>query len=149
MVASMRPREIDVDQPSKTEQLANWISRVRCKKIMCRRNRKRDLRVEAVLTCALYKAEHELRNKQLSRISKWQQLKKQFLQDLQPDDHHYYQGDLSHSEKYQENNPWHGPLCQELSSLNDFMLKLSEIKAPLQRWSCTARRMDLKIQRRL
>ncbi|XP_053985608.1 uncharacterized protein LOC128893632 [Hylaeus anthracinus] len=133
MVATSRPREIDIDKPSHTEQLANWISRVRCKKLMCRRNRKRDLRVEAVLTSALYKAEHELRTKQLTRISKWQQLKKQFLREAG-----YSSCDLYNCEgigefhSYQE-NPWQSPLCPELSSLDKFMSKLGEIKEPLQR----------------
>lgn len=134
MVATSRPREIEVDQPSHTEQLANWISRVRCKKLMCRRNRRRDLRVEAVLTSALFKAEHELRVKQLSRISRWQQLKKQFLKDLDYATCDYYNGDRMEEERTrEENNPWQGPLCPELSSLDSFMLKLGEIKAPLQR----------------
>lgn len=128
MVATARPREIDVDKPSHTEQLANWISRVRCKKLMCRRNRKRDLRVEAVLTCALSKAEHELRSKQLSRISKWQQFKRQFLKDMDYSNCGYYT-----TEHLKEINPWQGPLCPELSSLDNFMSKLSEIKLPLQR----------------
>lgn len=127
MVATTRVRDIDIDRPSHTEQLANWISRVRCKKLTCRRNRKRDLRVEAVLTCALSKAEHELRSKQLSRISKWQQFKKQFLKDI------YYGEDQKNSKSFEESNPWQGPLCPELSSLDNFMSKLREIKAPLQR----------------
>lgn len=135
MVATTRPREIDVDKPSHTEQLANWISRVRCKKLMCRRNRKRDLRVEAVLTCALYKAEHELRDKQLSRITRWQQLKKQFLKDLDYPHCDFYGTERSENGKPAEEaaNPWEGPLCPELSSLDNFMSKLGEIKVPLQR----------------
>ncbi|XP_076762231.1 uncharacterized protein LOC143430112 [Xylocopa sonorina] len=134
MVATTRPRDIEIDKPSHTEQLANWISRVRCKKLMCRRNRKRDLRVEAVLTCALSKAEHELRSKQLSRISKWQQFKKQFLKDTDYPNYEFYNDeDMKNSELYQENNPWQGPLCPELSSLDNFMSKLREIKVPLQR----------------
>ena len=134
MVATTRPREIDIDKPSHTEQLTNWISRVRCKKIMCRRNRKRDLRVEAVLTYSLFKAEHELRSKQLSRISKWQQFKKQFLKDADYSNcDFYHDADMKHSKAYQPNNPWQGPLCPELSSLDNFMSKLSAIKAPLHR----------------
>ncbi|KZC06395.1 hypothetical protein WN55_10305 [Dufourea novaeangliae] len=135
MVATTRPREIDVDKPSHTEELANWISRVRCKKLMCRRNRKRDLRVEAVLTCALFKAEHELRSKQLSRISKWQQFKKQFLRDGDYSSCDFYAGeDIKISKScYQEEDPWRGPLCPELTSLDNFMSKLGEIKIPLQR----------------
>ncbi|XP_006623318.1 uncharacterized protein LOC102674098 [Apis dorsata] len=134
MVATSRPREIDIDKPSHTEQLANWISRVRCKKLMCRRNRKRDLRIEAVLTYALFKAEHELRSKQLSRISKWQQFKKQFLKDADYSNCEFYNnGDTKNSKSCQENNPWQGPLCPELSSLDNFMSKLGQIKVPLQR----------------
>ena len=134
MVATTRPREIDIDKPSHTEQLTNWISRVRCKKIMCRRNRKRDLRVEAVLTYSLFKAEHELRSKQLSRISKWQQFKKQFLKDADYSNCDFYHDEgMKHSKSYQPNNPWQGPLCPELSSLDNFMSKLSAIKAPLHR----------------
>lgn len=131
MVATTRPREIDTDKPSQTEQLANWISRVRCKKIMCRRNRKRDLRVEAVLTSALYKAEHELRSKQLSRINRWHQLKKQFLKEMDYINCDFY---TTEETKFcQDNDPWQGPLCPELSSLDNFMSKLAEIKIPLQR----------------
>lgn len=138
MVASSRPRELsDVDKPSHTEQLANWISRVRCKKLMCRRNRKRDLRVEAVLTCALYKAEHELRDKQLSRINRWQQLKKQFLKEMDGyGSYGLYSGQESGNgiaTPYKDNNPWQGELCPELSSLDNFMSQLGEIKVPLQR----------------
>ncbi|XP_078036075.1 uncharacterized protein LOC144469537 [Augochlora pura] len=134
MVVTTRPREIDIDKPSHTEQLANWISRVRCKKLLCRRNRKRDLRVEAVLTCALFKAEYELRSKQLSRISKWRQFKKQFLRETNyPNCDFYNDEDMNNSKSCQEEDPWRGPLCAELSSLDSFMSKLSEIKVPLQR----------------
>ncbi|KAK9306061.1 hypothetical protein QLX08_003123 [Tetragonisca angustula] len=134
MVACTRLREIEIDKPSHTEQLANWISRVRCKKLLCRRNRKRDLRIEAVLTCALSKAEHELRSKQLSRILKWQQFKKQFLKTADYQNCEFYNNeDVRNSNLYQENNPWQGPLCPELSSLDNFMSKLAEIKVPLQR----------------
>lgn len=102
---------------------------------MCRRNRKRDLRVEAVLTCALFKAEHELRSKQLSRISKWQQFKKQFLNNADyPGCEFYNDEEIRNSKLRQEkNDPWQGPLCPELSSLDNFMSKLGEIKVPLQR----------------
>ncbi|XP_076637360.1 uncharacterized protein LOC143349752 [Colletes latitarsis] len=133
MVATTRPREIDIDKPSHTEQLANWISRVRCKKLMCRRNRKRDLRVEAVLTSALFKAEHELRSKQLTRISKWQQFKKQFLKEAAYSSCGFYNVENMRNFKSYQENPWQGPLCPELSSLDNFMSKLSEIKIPLQR----------------
>jgi hypothetical protein len=152
MGATVRPREFDVDQPSQTEQLANWISKVRSKKIMCRRNRKRNLRVEAVLTYVLNKAEYELRNKQTSRIMRWQKMKQRLLEDLGKDgdyrDDEYKDGDFKDGDTYKNGldstncygvfnqdqyNAWSGPLCPELSSLDSFMSQLSEIKVPLQR----------------
>ena len=149
MGASVRPREFDSD-PSRTEQLANWITKVRTKKIVCQRNRKRNLRVEAVLTSVLYKAETDLRIKQVTRIQKWQQMRQQLLGDV-----NYQNGgfdcDLNHRRKndiqcnddvntinynyYRSNNEhfndiWSTP---ELRSFNLFMTQLSEIKIPLQR----------------
>ncbi|XP_008217805.1 uncharacterized protein LOC103318125 [Nasonia vitripennis] len=153
MGATVRPREFDADQPSQTEQLANWISRVRSKKILCRRNRRRNLRVEAVLTSVLCKAEHELRNKQMTRIMKWQEMKQRLLEDICYKDGDYKDGEFRNGFQdggdYQDvsnkvngynalytqdqYNVWNGPLCPELSSLDSFMSQLSEIKAPLQR----------------
>ncbi|XP_043477157.1 uncharacterized protein LOC122508105 [Leptopilina heterotoma] len=115
------------EQPSKTEQLANWISRVRSKKIMRRRNRRRDLRVEAVLTSALFKAEFELRTKQRLRNIKWQELKKELMLD-------YKQcSDYTNYLQCQEINPWKEPVCEELTSFNEFMSQLGEIKVPVAR----------------
>ncbi|XP_033227651.1 uncharacterized protein LOC117179716 [Belonocnema kinseyi] len=132
MGATYSPREIDPVHPSKTEQLAMWINRVRSKKVMRRRNRKRDLRVEAVLTSALFKAEFELRTKQRLRNIKWQELKKELMLD-------YKYGSPNCSEEYSnylrchDHNPWKEPVCEELNSLNEFMTQLSEIKIPIER----------------
>lgn len=144
MVATIRSREFDGDQPSQTEQLANWISRVRSKKTMCRRNRKRNLRVEAVLTSVLSKAEHELRIKQMSRIMRWQQMKQRLLEDIAYHDGECKNGDfkdggLEEASGYgglytqDQYNAWSDPLCPELNSLDSFMSQLREIKSPLQR----------------
>ncbi|XP_017876429.1 uncharacterized protein LOC108622837 [Ceratina calcarata] len=135
MVTKEKSREVNACKQSHTEQLANWISRVRCKKLMCRRNRKRNLRVEAVLTCALSKAEHELRSKQLSRISKWQQLKKQLLNNPNYSNfvELYGDEDVKNWTSHREKDLWQGPLCPELSSLDNFMSQLGEVKVPLQR----------------
>lgn len=127
-------REIDAKRPSDTERLVTWIRRVRCKKLMCRRNRRRNLRIEAMLTCALFKAESELRIQQSFRASKLQQLKKQFLKKVNYTNYELCNGeDMENSGLCQQKNPWKEPLCPELSSLDDFMSKLSEIKVPLQR----------------
>lgn len=128
MGATYSPHDIDHEQPSKTEQLANWISRVRSKKIMRRRNRRRDLRVEAVLTSALFKAEFELRTKQRLRNIKWQELKKELMLD-------YKQcNDYTNYLQCQEINPWkEQPVCEELTSFNEFMSQLGEIKVAVAR----------------
>ncbi|XP_012285302.1 uncharacterized protein LOC105702367 [Orussus abietinus] len=130
MVAMLRPREIEVDEPSHTEKLAKWISTVRQKKAVCIRNRKRNLRMEAVLAHALSKAESELRNKQLSRIKRWQQLKRKLSKELD-----FYSKDSSHrSNDCKEGlDPWRDSLCPELHSFDSFMAKINEIKVPLQR----------------
>ena len=154
MGATVRSKECDADQPSQTEQLANWISRVRSKKLICRRSRRRNLRIEAVLTSVLSKAEYELRNKQLRRIMKWQQMKQRLMGDMACKDGGHGDGgrkdgdfqdgggredglgcENGHGGVYvtEQYNSWAGPLCKELSSFDTFMAQLNEIKAPLQR----------------
>ncbi|XP_014219702.1 uncharacterized protein LOC106647711 [Copidosoma floridanum] len=147
MGASVRPREFDVDQPSHTEQLAHWIDKVRTKKIIRRRSRKRDLRVEAVLTHVLSKAESELRSKQMSRIMRWQQMRQRLLEE---DEKAYKDGGFqdggdkdgkASSSEYgvicavpqEQYSTWNGSFCQELSSLDTFMSQLSQIKVPARR----------------
>ncbi|XP_058809909.1 uncharacterized protein LOC131675079 [Phymastichus coffea] len=142
MVASLKPREFNEDHPGHTEQLVNWIHRVRTKKIMCRRNRKRDLRVEAVLTSVLSKAELELRTKQISRIVKWQQMKDRLLEDIKCKQAEHQSGkDKDGGQKQSNNyggtdtkeecNAWE--LFPELQSLDSFMSQLNEIKVSLER----------------
>lgn len=122
------------DKPSRTEQLVTWIGKVRCKQLTCRRNRRRNLRIEAVLRCALFKAEHQLRIQQTSTAYKWQQYKKQFLMKANYSNYELCNGeDVENSRLCQQNNPWKEPLCPELSSLDNFMSQLAEIKVPLQR----------------
>jgi hypothetical protein len=61
-----RVQDIDA-KPSDTLRLVTWIRIVRRNKLRCRRNSRRDLRIEAMLTCTLLKAEDELRIKLLAR----------------------------------------------------------------------------------
>ncbi|XP_046751100.1 uncharacterized protein LOC124414192 [Diprion similis] len=131
MGATRKPREYDIDQPSHTEELSNWILRVRSKKINCRRNRRRNLRMEAVLTYTLSKAERELRNKQMLRFKRWQQVKDKLTISQRHCQNEEEFSESSYDER--EGNVWEAPLCSELSSLDSFMLMLKEIKAPLQR----------------
>ena len=63
---------------TRTETLSEWISTVRHKKGAIRRQRKsRDLRVAAVLTTAIRRAETELRRKQAERAQRWAQVRAQ------------------------------------------------------------------------
>lgn len=128
-----RLRKTDADKPSETERLVTWINKVRRKKSKCRRNLRRDLRIEAMLTCALSKAENDLRIRQLSTAEKWQELKKQCLKKANYTNYEQYNGEDTENPGLSQQNPQEEPLCPELSSLDDFMSKLSEIKVPLQR----------------
>lgn len=122
------------NKPSETERLVTWIKAVRRRKLKCRRNDRRDLRIEAMLTCALSKAEDDLRIRQLSTAAKWQELKKQCLKKANYTNYELCNGKDTENPGSSEENPREEePLCPELSSLDDFMSKLAEIKAPLQR----------------
>jgi hypothetical protein len=130
-MAKSKKRVQDIDaKPSDTERLVTWIRRVRRKKLRCRRNRRRDLRIQAMLTCTLFKAEDELRIKLLSRALKLRKLKKQLLKTA-----NYINPERCDDEDTtQQNNPCKEPeLCPELSSLDDVISKLSEVKVSLQR----------------
>ncbi|XP_015110594.2 uncharacterized protein LOC107036879 [Diachasma alloeum] len=78
MGASYRPLE-HVQRVGTTEQLSDWITQVRSKRIKYLRNRRRNIRVEAVLTYALTQAEQILRTKQIAKITKWQQIKHKMM----------------------------------------------------------------------
>lgn len=61
---------------TRTETLSEWINTVRHKKGVIRRQRRnRDLRVAAVLTTAIQRAETELRRKQAERAQRWAQVR--------------------------------------------------------------------------
>lgn len=64
---------------TRTETLSEWITTVRYKKGVIRRQRKtRDLRVAAVLTTAIMRAEMELRRKQNERAQRWAEVRAQY-----------------------------------------------------------------------
>lgn len=123
----------DADKPSETERLVTWIKKVRRKKSKCLRKRRRDLRIEAVLTCALSKAENDLHILQLSTASKWERIKEQCLQNTNYTNYELRNGEDTENPGLSQQNPREEPLCPELSSLDDFMSKLAEVKTPLQR----------------
>lgn len=64
---------------TRSETLNEWITTVRYKKGLIRRQRKhRDLRVAAVLHYAILKAEMELKRKQYERSQRWAQVRAQY-----------------------------------------------------------------------
>lgn len=134
-----RPREIEVGKPSHTEELASWITNVRQKKLKCHRSPKRDFRVEAVLTHALHKAEYELRAKQLSRISRWRQLRKHLLKGVEYGSCGRYNAAERELERCDQRldsrdvSFWREDLCEDLSSMVHFLQQLSAVKLPAQR----------------
>jgi hypothetical protein len=126
-----KKRVQDMDaKPSDTERLVTWIRVVRRKKLRCRRNRRRDLRIQAMLTCTLLKAEDELRIRLLARALKLRKLRKQLLKTA---NYIHHEG-CDDEDMSQQNNPCIEPeLCPELSSLDDVISKLSEVTVSLQR----------------
>lgn len=134
-----RPREIEMGKPGHTEQLTNWITNVRQKKLKCHRSPKRDFRMEAVLAHTLHKAEYELRAKQLLRIARWRRLRKQLLKGVEYGSCGQYNAAEREFERCSQHpdsrdvNFWRENLCEDLSSIMDFLQQLSQVKSPVQR----------------
>lgn len=135
-----RPQEIEIGRPSHTEQLTKWITDVRHKKLKCNRSPKRNFRMEAVLTHALHQAEYELRVKQLSRLSRWLRLRKQLLKGVNYGACGVYnmaEEELERTEP--RGDPRHNifwpkeDLCEDLTSLDNFLTQLNEVKPVAQR----------------
>lgn len=133
-----QPRRNELSELSHMEQLAKWIVNVRRKKLQCHRTLKRDLRMEAVLTHALRNAEYEYRAKQLSRVSRWRRLRGQLLKDVEygscglynAAEHREVEKQHNVSRKYKlSQESWQ----EELSSLDNFLQQLGQIKSVVQR----------------
>lgn len=103
-----------------SESINDWIFKVKRKKLSLKRQRRKNLFVEAILTNALYKAELQLKSKQQQRLQRWRSIKTSLTRI-----------------QYPENTPsqivWDNQTLEELDSLNQFMSKLKEIKLPVQR----------------
>ncbi|XP_015171177.1 PREDICTED: uncharacterized protein LOC107063701 [Polistes dominula] len=95
--------------------LNKWIVNVRRKRLELRKSPKRNLRIESILANVVSSAEYKLRCNKLAIL----QTQKQSYSDL--------------ISEQNNSKPEPEPLCPELSSLDDFMKKVSEVKSPLQR----------------
>lgn len=102
---------------SKTESLSHWVRQVKSKSISVKTKRKRDLRIIAILSNSLTRAEGELVTKQRERARRWAQM----------------QADLGLSKKEEElarqqrekiDNIWKN----DLSGLDSFFKELDNVK---------------------
>lgn len=102
---------------SKTESLSNWVRQVKSKSQNAKTKRKRDLRIIAILSNSLSRAESELVTKQRERARRWAQM----------------QADLGLSNKHEEmnrqqrekiDNLWKN----DLSGLDSFFKELDNVK---------------------
>lgn len=113
---------------NKTEELNEWIRKVRTKKVFKKRvSHGTDLRTMAILTQALHKAEYILRQKQEERAQKWARIKSH-LTENNAQQTYYENVRLSQEEvdahKKQIDDMW----SNELNGLNNFMKNLHQIK---------------------
>ncbi|GFG28484.1 hypothetical protein Cfor_11375 [Coptotermes formosanus] len=110
---------------SHTDGLTVWITKVRVKKNSFKRRRRKNLRVEAVLTSALVKAEMLLRRKQQQRYQRWQRLKTELFKANCNMCNGIAVGDRS--------TEWDEKICEDINSLHSFMCLVNEVKSPLKR----------------
>lgn len=112
-------------QKGKCVSLFDWIGKVKCKKTeMRRKRRQQDLRVAAILTRALIRAEQEMRIKQQERALKWAKL------NLDMTSHHV----LKTAEEEEKHNKEVSEIWNsDLSQLDDFLNSLNQIKTSVVR----------------
>lgn len=101
----------------KTSELNDWICKVRVKKLSCKRQKRKNLFIEAVLSNALVKAETLLRTKQQERRMRWEKIKSHM-----PD-----------ATSHNRSSVWDTRTCEDLHSIDNFMLQLNSVKVPVQR----------------
>lgn len=105
--------------------LFEWIGKVKCKKVeMRRKRRQQDLRVAAILTTALQRAERDMKIKQQERALKWAQ----FNLELQ---RHTVLRTEEEEERHKKevSDMWNS----ELSELDEFLNSLSDVKTTIVR----------------
>ncbi|KAK5647806.1 hypothetical protein RI129_002698 [Pyrocoelia pectoralis] len=102
------------------ESINDWICKVKSKKMSLRRQKRKNLFMEAILTHALSKAEVQLKCKQQQRLQRWRSIKATVT--------HIEFPNKSASAIILDNRT-----CEELDSLNQFMSQLKDIKFPVER----------------
>ncbi|CAG9565391.1 unnamed protein product [Danaus chrysippus] len=112
---------------SKTESLSNWVRKVKCKSLNAKTKRKRDLRVIAILSNSLFRAENELLHKQRERARRWAQM----------------QADLGLNSKEEEAAKQHREKIDnfwknDLSGLDNFFRELDNVKPIVKQQICVS-----------
>lgn len=126
MVSSRNAPSRFANYSNKTEELNEWIRKVRSKKIVKKRSSHgQDLRVLVMLSQALRSAENDLRKKQEERAQKWAQIKIHLNENTISNSDNC--GSLSDEEEQKRriDNLW----SSELNGLNTFMKNLHQVKA--------------------
>uniref|UniRef100_A0A336KGX5 CSON010233 protein n=1 Tax=Culicoides sonorensis TaxID=179676 RepID=A0A336KGX5_CULSO len=114
---------------NKTEELNDWIRKVRSKKIVKKRaSHGQDLRVLAVLSQALRTAEQDLRKKQEERAQKWAQIK-MHLNNTNNSNNESNHCNLSDEEEAEQKRQIDNLWSSEFNGLNTFMKNLHQVRA--------------------
>lgn len=108
-----------------TEELVCWINNLRCKRNNFKRKRDRNLRIEAILNCAITNSETELKYKQQQRYKKWQLIKYELLNNK-------FECDTPKTPEL-EIDKWDTKTREDINSLHSFMSMLKEVKTTIER----------------
>ena len=111
------------------DALNNWIKDIRNKKIVKKRQSRGDLRMLAILSNTLFKAEEELRKKQHERKMKWTRIKLRLNASSKSLNNSYKVDEDEEKQKIEINALW----SSELNGLNNFINNLSKIKTVVVR----------------
>lgn len=126
MVSSHKAFSHFSNYSNKTEELNEWIRKVRSKKIVKKRaSYGQDLRVLVMLSQVLRSAEKDLRKKQEERARKWAQIKIHLEENSNKDSSsESRQNSDEEEQKRQIDNLW----SSELNGINTFMKTLHETR---------------------
>ncbi|KAI5643181.1 hypothetical protein NE865_04903 [Phthorimaea operculella] len=102
---------------SKSESLSNWVRQVKNKSLNAKNKRKRDLRIIAMLSNSLYRAESELVSKQRERARRWAQMQA----DLGLS---HAEEEMARLQRQKIDNIWKN----DLSGLDSFFKELDNVK---------------------
>lgn len=112
---------------SKTESLSSWVRKVKCKSLNAKTKRKRDLRIIAILSNSLSRAESELLAKQRERARRWAQMQV----DLGL---HSKEEEAAKQQREHIDNLWKN----DLSGLDNFFKELDNVKPILDPAICVS-----------